>query len=220
MITLKLCFEKVKLENKIRRCERIPSRHWPRYVGPRLLPQTPQTSRAPMPLNPHPYQQHAGVQHEVFQLQHQVTRPKVGFFKKKWANPGLFLFIFVFLTWYKSIQIDKSIDGVLGTWTWGGRMEGADESTEPWRKGLILLYNWYFHTRTWKRKNVESSNLHKLIIQFKDWHNKAISIRLPRASGNCVDSSGCKAKMVQIHHIVQLNFDLITLSYSPNVFIV
>ena len=28
---------------------------------------------------------------------------------------------------------DKSIDGMLGTQTWGGRMVGADESTELWR---------------------------------------------------------------------------------------
>ena len=28
---------------------------------------------------------------------------------------------------------DKSVDGVLGTQTWGGRMVGADESTELWR---------------------------------------------------------------------------------------
>ena len=28
------------------------------------------------------------------------------------------------------IQIDKSVDGVLRTQTWGGRMEGTDESTE------------------------------------------------------------------------------------------
>ena len=27
----------------------------------------------------------------------------------------------------------KSIHGVLGTWTWGGRMEGADECAELWR---------------------------------------------------------------------------------------
>ena len=27
----------------------------------------------------------------------------------------------------------KSIDGVLGIQTWGGRMEGTDESTELWR---------------------------------------------------------------------------------------
>ena len=36
---------------------------------------------------------------------------------------GLFLFIFVFSTWHKSIQIDKNVDGVLGTQTWG-RQDG------------------------------------------------------------------------------------------------
>ena len=30
-------------------------------------------------------------------------------------------------------MIDKSIDGVLGTGTRGGRMVGSDESTELWR---------------------------------------------------------------------------------------
>ena len=30
-------------------------------------------------------------------------------------------------------KIDESIDGVLGTQTQGGRMEGADKSTELWR---------------------------------------------------------------------------------------
>ena len=52
---------------------------------------------------------------------------------KNWANPGLFLFIFVFLHDTNQIYIDKSIDGVLGTRTQGGRMEGVDESTEQWR---------------------------------------------------------------------------------------
>ena len=32
-----------------------------------------------------------------------------------------------------SIQIEKSIDGVLGIRTWGHRMVGADETTELWR---------------------------------------------------------------------------------------
>ena len=44
-----------------------------------------------------------------------------------------------FSTWHKSIQIDKSIDGLLGTWIHGGRMEGADESTELWRQLCTLL---------------------------------------------------------------------------------
>ena len=34
---------------------------------------------------------------------------------------------------------DKSIDGVLGSQTQGGRMEGADESTEQWRHCLSML---------------------------------------------------------------------------------
>ena len=48
---------------------------------------------------------------------------------KKWANPGLFFCLFS-SNQHVTIQIDKSIDGVLGIWTRSGRMEGADESTE------------------------------------------------------------------------------------------
>ena len=40
----------------------------------------------------------------------------------------LFLFIFVFSTCYNLNW--KSVDGVLGIQTWGGRMEGANESAE------------------------------------------------------------------------------------------
>ena len=57
-------------------------------------------------------------------------------FLKKWAKPGLFLFIFrSFHTTniaQKTID-DKSVDGVLGTQTLGGRMVGTDKSTELWR---------------------------------------------------------------------------------------
>ena len=31
-------------------------------------------------------------------------------------------------------------DGVLGTLTWGGKMEGIDESTELWRHPKILTF--------------------------------------------------------------------------------
>ena len=34
---------------------------------------------------------------------------------------------------------DKSIDGVLGTRTWGSVMVGADESTELWRQSQTKL---------------------------------------------------------------------------------
>ena len=33
----------------------------------------------------------------------------------------------------------KSVDGMLGTWTWGSKMEGADESNELWRN-MHLYY--------------------------------------------------------------------------------
>ena len=38
------------------------------------------------------------------------------------------------------LQIDKSIDGVLGIQTRGRRMEGADETTELWRPPLFYLF--------------------------------------------------------------------------------
>ena len=60
----------------------------------------------------------------------------INFFLKKWAKPGLFLFISFFSHDKYSTNLtinDKSIDGVLGTRTRGGRMVGADESTELWR---------------------------------------------------------------------------------------
>ena len=57
----------------------------------------------------------------------------------KWANPGNFLFIFVLFLFLVtiSLQIEKSVDGVLGIRTLGRRMVGADETTEllrppPW----------------------------------------------------------------------------------------
>ena len=37
-----------------------------------------------------------------------------------------------------SIQIEKSIDGVLGIRTWGCRMVGADKTTELWRHPLFI----------------------------------------------------------------------------------
>ena len=38
------------------------------------------------------------------------------------------------------IQIEKSIDGVLGIRTWGRMMVGEDETTELWRHPLFLLF--------------------------------------------------------------------------------
>ena len=56
---------------------------------------------------------------------------------KKWANPGLFFVYFCsFLITISIIQIEKSVDGVLGIRTQGLRMVGADETTELWRPPL------------------------------------------------------------------------------------
>ena len=49
---------------------------------------------------------------------------------KKWANPGLFLFYFRSFLVTISIQIEKSVDGVLGIRTRGRRMVGADKTME------------------------------------------------------------------------------------------
>ena len=51
----------------------------------------------------------------------------------KWAKHGLYLFIFSHDKYSTNLTInDKSVDGVVGTRTWGGRMVGADEITELW----------------------------------------------------------------------------------------
>ena len=62
----------------------------------------------------------------------------------------LFVYFCSFLT--ISIQIEKSVDGVLGIRTWGRRMVGADETTELWRPpkasshsyvAIVVIYNRY-----------------------------------------------------------------------------
>ena len=51
----------------------------------------------------------------------------------KWANPGLFFVYFCSFLFKISIQIEKTVDGVLGIRTWGRRMVGAVETKELWR---------------------------------------------------------------------------------------
>ena len=63
-------------------------------------------------------------------------------FLKNGPNPASFLFILFFSHDKYSTNLtinDKSIDGVLGTRTRGGRMVGADESTELWRHPPTLF---------------------------------------------------------------------------------
>ena len=69
----------------------------------------------------------------MVQLGHTEAYEAYVFFKK-WTNPGLILFIFVFfLDAISIIQIEKSVDVVLGIRTRGSRMVGADKTTELWR---------------------------------------------------------------------------------------
>ena len=52
----------------------------------------------------------------------------------------LFVYFCYFLDTISIIQIEKSIDGVLGIRTWGRRMVGADETTELWRPSKIVNF--------------------------------------------------------------------------------
>ena len=80
-------------------------------------------------------------ENETYTSQH-MQMPMSILFLKKWAKPGLFLFISFFShdKYSRNLTInDKSIDGVFGTRTRGGRMVGTDESTELWRHPPILI---------------------------------------------------------------------------------
>ena len=61
---------------------------------------------------------------------------------KNGPNPASFcLFRSFYITNISLIDYnDKSIDGVLGTQTRGGRMVGTDESTELWRNPQIQTF--------------------------------------------------------------------------------
>ena len=62
------------------------------------------------------------------------------YYMGRWAKPGLFLVYFCSFSQHKDKYStnftinDKSIDGVLGSRTRGGMMEGTDKSTEIFEK--------------------------------------------------------------------------------------
>ena len=58
---------------------------------------------------------------------------KLGFLRKMGQSRPLFVYFCHFLDTISIIQIEKSVDGVLGTRTRGRRMVGADKTTELWR---------------------------------------------------------------------------------------
>ena len=64
-------------------------------------------------MDPDPSQQQARLHQAVLNLQQEESSPKARLFFK-WANPGLFSVYFCSFLITISIQIEKSIDGVLG----------------------------------------------------------------------------------------------------------
>ena len=56
----------------------------------------------------------------------------VPFLKKGRCRP-LYVYFRYFLITISITQIVKSVDGLLGIWTWGRRMIGTDETTELWQ---------------------------------------------------------------------------------------
>ena len=63
-------------------------------------------------------------------------------FLKMGQSRPLFAFILVFSTWHNSNTNWWSVDGVLGTWTQDGRIEGADESSGAMvAPRLVISYN-------------------------------------------------------------------------------
>ena len=61
-------------------------------------------------------------------------------FLKMGQSRPLFVYLRHFLDTISIIQIEKSIDGVLGNQTRGSRMVGADETMELWRP----KFKWFF----------------------------------------------------------------------------
>ena len=67
----------------------------------------------------------------------EICERVIVFFYKNGPNPASFCLFSFFSHGKYSTNLtinDRSIDGVLGTQTWGGRIVGADESPELWRQ--------------------------------------------------------------------------------------
>ena len=61
----------------------------------------------------------------------------------------LFVYLCYFLNTISIIQIQKSVDGVLGIQTWGRSMVGADLTTELWRPPSHYFTYLSFHLLMW-----------------------------------------------------------------------
>ena len=101
---------------------------------------------------------------------------------KKRPNPASFC-LFSFFLHDKYITInDKSIDGVLGTQTRGGRMVGPEESTQQWRPPCLHLF--LLNSPTPLLLPVKNKQLF-VPVQATNWHSSVRQV-LP----SCPDRSG------------------------------
>ena len=112
----------------------------------------------PILMDPHPSQQHAGIQHAVCLTTATGSNHLVSWNKQKRGGERPTLYCFFFLKWANSASFslflffshdkcstnfkinDKSIDGLLGTRTRGGKMVSAYESNELQRPPPIVCY--------------------------------------------------------------------------------
>ena len=67
----------------------------------------------------------------------------------------LFFYFCPFLITISIIQIEKSSDGELGTWTRGRRMVGTDKTKEPWWPPTRLLFTF---PNAWRQRNVATDD--------------------------------------------------------------
>ena len=101
---------------------------------------------------------------------------------KKWANPGLFFVYYCSFLVTISIQIEKSIDGVLGIRTRGLRMVGADKTTELWQHYSLVycIVNYLYKYG----KNVLQYRSKTNLLQ-KFFHPWVKACRRPRRISSC-----------------------------------
>ena len=69
--------------------------------------------------------------------------------------PASFCLFSSFFVTISIIKIEKSIDGVLGIWTWGRKMVGADKTMELWRPPKLC---WHL------KQNILDVRTHKVLL--------------------------------------------------------
>ena len=76
-----------------------------------------------------------------------------------------FVYFCPFVITISIIQIEKSIDGLLGIQTWGCRMLVADETTELWRSPFHYVgFNRENQFVSWNRKPFNGRQVDHLLI--------------------------------------------------------